>query len=151
MAARDLATVLVGAGLVAAGLLLVAGGLPTYTTEVAATAPDTRSLADQTGQSSPVNVDPIPDSALSPAEQTAVRDARQSPGEAASGPAAVDAGSTFDYRNDVTNEYVVTVGEEVHLVRVVTEVRYGEIGLGLAAVVLGGLLVVLGAWNARSR
>lgn len=123
MAGTDRHTLFVGAGalLLVVSVVLFSVSVPAYVTEIETKAPNERSLANATGAYSVSDIEPIPFSDLSPAERTAFERATQSHQNRYADRGASDAGSTFDYRNDIVNRYVVEYDGHVYSVSVVID------------------------------
>lgn len=113
----------IGAVLLLVGLLLFYMSIPSYTTEIETKAPDKRALANEMELSSTSEMDTVAFANLSTTEKTAFKRARQSPQNQYSDRGASDKGVTFNYRNDLVNQYVVTYDRNLYLVAVVVDIN----------------------------
>lgn len=148
MVERRHLAVFVGACMVLAGAGLAYAGQPAYATTVSGEVGATETQENATTSTVPQDVEPIPYETLSESEQLAVDRARQSPTNRYTDGGRSDRGPTFDYRNDVTNRYVVVHDDRLYAVAVVIAMSPPALAVGGFLAVLGTGLLVVGAWRA---
>ena len=125
-------------------------GAPAYETVITEQAPSEQAMAESLDAYSPAEIEPIAFATLSPAEQTAVAGAIDSPERVYTDRGQSGDGSQFVYRNDVINHYFVSHNESIYLVQVVVDIGYPSLLGGLLVGLVGLLLVASGLWARRS-
>ncbi len=132
-----------------AGVGLLYLGFPAHTTSIIEQEPSEEAMASTLESYSASDIDTVPFSTLSSAEQTAVTRASQSPQLTYTDRGASDSGSNFEYRNDIVNSYFVSHNESVYLVHTVVAMSPLSMGTGVLGGAAGIALIVGGVWSSR--